>query len=189
MMRRFVLLAGALFLFGCGDGDVSSEEDAKRAYIGLDKSVDKAIQLGFDGFNAASSANIDPQSTKGDKTGTLTISGKVDQGASANKTMTLSMQMTDYSDDGLVTYNTSGTLPVIDLKLSNIPNGTVTGTLSGAFAMKGELEGSVTLTLSISGNLQPTAADPNKIERKPGTTHITGTASSDYGDYAVDVTR
>jgi hypothetical protein len=188
MKRMFVILAGALFLFGCSD-DVSSEEDAERAYVGLDQSVDKAMQLGFDGFNAASSANIDPQSTKGTKSGTLTVSGKVDQGASDNKVMTLSMAMADYSDDGLVTYNTAGTLPIIDLKLSKIPDGTIDGTLNGSFAMSGELEGNITLTLTIIGDLQPTAADATKIERKPGTTHITGVASSDYGDYNVNVTR
>src|SRR5262245_49793741 len=140
MKRLLFILAGALFLSGCGD-DVGSEEDAERAYLGMDKSIDKAIQLGFDGFNSASSANIDPQSTTGDKTGTLTVTGKVDQGASDNKTMTLSMQMKDYSDDDLITYNTPATLPVIDLKLSKIPDGMLTGSLNGTFTMTGELEG------------------------------------------------
>jgi hypothetical protein len=168
---------------------VGSEEDARRAYVGLDKSVDKAIQLGFQGFNLASSANIDPQSTKGDKGGTLTVSGKVDQGASANKTMTLNEDMKGYSDDGLITYDTAGSLPVIDLKLSGVPTGTVGGTLSGTFKMSGDLEGEVTLSLSIAGDLQPTTADMTKVERKPGTTKITGTATSDYGTYDVNVTQ
>lgn len=188
MKRMFLILAGALALAGCGDG-VGSDEDAERAYVGLDKSIDKAIQLGFDGFNAASSANIDPQTTGGDKTGTLTVDGKVDQGSSDNKTMSLNEKMTDYSDDGVITYNTLGALPVIDLKLSKVPTGTVDGTLSGEFTMTGELEGPVKLTLSIAGQLQPSAADPMKVERKPGTTRITGVATSDYGDYNVDVTR
>jgi len=178
----------AIGLAGCSD-DVGSEEDARRAYIGLDKSVDKAMQLGFQGFNAASSANIDPQTTNGDKSGTITIGGKVDQGASANKTMTLDETLKDYSDDGQITYDTTGTLPILDLKLAGVPDGTVTGTLTGTFSMSGDLEGAVTLSLSIAGELQPTAADATKVERKPGTTRITGTASSDYGDYAVDVTR
>ncbi len=173
---------------GCSD-DVGSEEDARRAYVGLDKSVDKAIQLGFQGFNLASNANIDPQTANGDKGGTLTVSGKVDQGASANKNMTLDEEMKGYSDDGLITYDTTGTLPIIDLKLANVPNGTVNGTLNGTFKMTGELEGNVTLTLSIAGELQPTAADPMKVERKPDTTKITGTAASDYGTYNVNVTQ
>lgn len=189
MNRTLVLLiAGGLVLGGCSD-DLSSEEDAERAYVGLDKSVDKAIQLGFDGFNSASSANISPQTTTGDLAGTLTINGKVDQGASDNKTMSLTEQMTGYSDTEAATYDTLGTLPVIDLKLSNVPNGTITGTLAGTFSMSGDLEGDITLSLTIAGDLQPAAADPMKVERKPGTTTITGTASSDYGDYAVNLTR
>jgi len=188
MKQLFLILAGALALAGCGD-DVGSEEDAERAYVGLDKSVDKAIQLGFDGFNAASSADIPPQTGKGDKTGTLVIDGKADQGSSANKTMTLTEKMTDYSDDGLITYNTPGALPIIDLKLANVPTGTVSGTLIGDFTMTGELEGAVKLSLTINGGLQPAAADPMKVERKPGTTKITGTATSDYGTYDVNVTR
>src|SRR5689334_6541549 len=115
MKRLFFIFVGALSLslFGCGD-DVGSEEDAERAYLGLDKTVDRSMQLGFDGFNSASNATIAPQAAKGTATGTMTISGKVDQGASANKTMTLSMQLIDYSDDAEITYNTAGTLPVID---------------------------------------------------------------------------
>jgi hypothetical protein len=182
-------LALGLGALGCSD-DVGSEEDARRAYIGLDGSVDKAMQLGFQGYNLASSANIDPQTTNGAKAGTLTVSGKVDQGASDNKTMTLSEAMKGYSDDGEITYNTdAAALPLIDLKLSKIPDGTINGTLVGSFSMSGPLEGSVKLTLTITGELQPTAADPMKIERKPGTTTIKGTAESDYGTYDVNVTR
>src|SRR5689334_1330262 len=50
-----IALAIAVFaagLIGCGDGAVGSPEDAKLAYMGLDASIDKAIQLGFDGFNS-----------------------------------------------------------------------------------------------------------------------------------------
>jgi hypothetical protein len=184
------IFALALGIAGCSD-DVGSEEDARRSYVGLDKSIDKAMQLGFQGFNAASSATIDPQMANGDRGGTITISGKVDQGASDNKTMTLNEALKDYTDDGEIVYNTSGTLPVIDLKLANVPSGTVDGTLAGSFVMSGTggLEGTVTLSLTISGELQPTAADPMKVERKPGTTKISGTATSDYGVYDVNLTR
>ena len=75
-------LVATLGLSACG-GSISSDEQARRAYLGLDKSVEKSLQLGFDGFNAASSANIPPQSTNGDETGTLTISGQVDQVAAS----------------------------------------------------------------------------------------------------------
>lgn len=184
-----ILFAG-LLAAGCSGSDVGSEADAESAYKGLDGSIDKAIQLGFDGFNAASSANIPAQTGKGTSTGTIVIAGKVDQGASDNKTMSLTEQLTKYSDDGKLTYDTSdAALPVIDMKLSKIPTGTMTGTLSGAFTLSGDLTGPVTLSLSFTGDLQASASDPAKVERKPGTTHITGTAASDYGTYTVDLTR
>ena len=48
MNRSLGLLAavlGALVATGCGGDGVGSEEDAHRAYVGLDTSIDKAIQL------------------------------------------------------------------------------------------------------------------------------------------------
>ena len=41
----------AVGLPGCND-EVSSDEQARRAYLGIDKSVEKSLQLGFDGFNS-----------------------------------------------------------------------------------------------------------------------------------------
>jgi hypothetical protein len=185
-----IIAISTLAIAGCGDDGVSSAEDAARAYNGLDSSIDQAIQLGFDGFAAASSANIPAQSGKGAKTGTMTISGKVDQGSSANKTMSLSEALATYSNDGKLTYDTTeGSLPVIDMKLSKIPDGTVAGSIAGAYKISGELEGTVTLKLAFTGDIQASASDATKIERKPGTTHITGTADSDYGIYDVDITR
>ena len=179
------LLAGAA---GCGDG-VSSEEKARQAYLGLDASIDRAIGLGFDGFNAASSANIPEQKGQGKITGSMLINGKVDQGASSNKTMSLTEALTDYCDDGKHTYDTdAAALPTLDMKLSKIPTGTLTGTLAGTFTVSGQIEGDVTLTLSFSGDLE-SASDGTGVERKPGTTHVTGTAESSYGTYDVDLTK
>ncbi|CAN90943.1 MULTISPECIES: hypothetical protein [Sorangium] len=183
------VIALSIVLVGCGSSDVSSDEDAQRAYEGLDDSIDKAITLGFQGFNAATSANIAPQTANGAKTGTITISGQVDQGASTNKTMNLIEELKDYSDDGEITYNTNETLPVLSMKLSKIPTGTLEGSLNGRFTMAGALEGDVTLSLTFTGELQPSPVDENEVERKPGTTHITGTAASGDGRYNVDLTR
>jgi hypothetical protein len=181
-----VLLA---FCIGCG-GSVTSEEQARRAYLGLDTHIDKSITLGFLGFNAASSANISPQMTKGTATGTLTISGQVDQGSSANKGMRLVEDLVGYSDDGVLTYATDAAKrPALTMSLKGIPNGTMDGTLSGTYNMTGELVGVVTLSIAFTGQLQPTVADMTKPERKPGTTHITGTAVSASGTYNVDITR
>lgn len=193
-----VLLPVALVLSGCGGGDddaagqpaVKSTADAKRAYLGLDASIDKAITLGFDGFNAATNANIAPQTAAGDHSGMMTVTGQVDQGASSNKTMHLSEALAGYSDDGHLGYETGAAAPpVIEIKLLKVPTGTLDGTLMGTFSVSGELTGSVTLDLAFSGELQPTAADATQVERKPGTTHITGTATSGDDSYAVDVTR
>src|SRR5690606_4685279 len=67
---------------GCSDDGVNSDEEARRAYLGLDGTIAKSLNLGMDGFNAADSANIPEQSDVGDESGTLVINGKVDQGSS-----------------------------------------------------------------------------------------------------------
>src|SRR5438105_14876252 len=85
-------------LTGCTSDKVDSDEQARRAYLGLDASVGKSIGLGFDGFNAATSANISPQNAVGVKAGALVITGQVDQGASANKGMRLHVGMVAYND-------------------------------------------------------------------------------------------
>jgi hypothetical protein len=183
-------LAALTALAGCGDDEkVSSEEEARRAYLGLDMMVGKAMDLGFAGFNAASSANIPPQTTAGTVKGTLNITGQVDQGSSDNKGMRLYVELIDYQDDSAIkaTYATDkAALPALNLQLKRIPDGTLTGTLVGKFNMTGDLKGAVTLNLAMSGQLQ---ADGTKVIRKPGTTAVTGTATSDYGTYAVNITR
>ncbi len=185
LLSTLALVLGAA-AFGCGDG-VGSEEDAERAYQGLDASIDKAIDLGFKGFEAASNANIPAQEGSGSVTGKITISGKVDQGASDNKTMDLTESLVEYSDVDKLTYNTTELLPTLSMKLSKIPDGTLDGTLDGTYTMSGDLKGPVTLKLSFSGALE--AGTATKVQRKAGTTHITGTAVSDFGTYNVDITR
>src|SRR4051812_25187494 len=107
-MRNLVYASLLVLTVGCGgDDDVDSDEQARRAYLGLDDSIAKSITLGFQGFNAASSASIDPQTTAGTKAGTITVTGKVDQGSSANKGMRLDVGMVGY-DDGDVVINDDG---------------------------------------------------------------------------------
>ena len=150
--------------------------------------MDKAITLGFAGFNSATSANISPQSADGGVSGTMTVTGQVDQGSSANKGMRLLDALSTYSDDGKVTYNTdSNALPALTINLKGIPTGTLDGSLNGSFAMSGELGGQLALALTFAGQIE--SGPNNTVVRKAGTTHITGTATSAAGTYTVDVTR
>ena len=196
-MRTLVcvwLLASA-----CTSDSIDSNEQARRAYLGLDPSVVKSLTLGFAGFNAANSANIPPQMAAGDSTGTLTITGQVDQGSSANKQMRLVVGMVGYSDGPivvndnhdtiLVTYDTDTVVtgqPALDLSLKDIPTGAITGTLVGVYHLSGDLTGDVTLDLTIAGTMQD--AGGGAVARSPGTTTVTGTAMQGDGSYQVMVT-
>jgi hypothetical protein len=119
-MNRRTLTTLFVLLAACGS-TVSSDEDARNAYLGLDPSIDKAISLGFDGFNSASSANIDPQTADGGVSGTLTVSGHVDQGNSGtSKIMNLTEALTNYSDNGSITYVTNAAaLPALSMSLGH----------------------------------------------------------------------
>lgn len=195
------LAASSLLAVGCSDEDLDSDEAARRAYLGLDGSIAKSIKLGFDGFNAASSANIAPQMTTGDTAGTLTITGQVDQGASANKGMRLYVGMVDYSDGEIVINDAGDTIlvgydtdpdptlqPYLQMQLKNIPTGTLEGTLMGTYLLSGDdLAGTVDLNLTFNGSLMD--AGGGDVARVPGSTTVTGTATNaDGGTYMVNVT-
>ncbi len=187
---RFPLAALLLFAVACSGGSSSppvNAATAQQAYVSIDGSIDRAITLGFAGFNAASSANIPAQTASGTKGGTMTISGQVDQGASTNRSMHLTETLVDYSDDGQITYATSSPA-TLDMNLKNVPNGTMTGSLSGTYTMTGALTGPVTLAVTLTANLQPGTA-PVKVQRVPGTTRVTGTATANGATYTIDVTR
>ncbi len=193
-----VLSLVAVGLLGCGNS-LNSDEKARLAYIGLDGAIQKSLTLGFAGFNAASSANIPAQTANGSAAGTLTITGQVDQGSSANKGMRLKVGMTGYTDGKVqipgqdqqvsITYDTptdTALQPALTLQLKDIPTGTLTGTVVGAFKMTGDLQGDVTLNLAITGQLEDDGT--GKVRRKAGNTTITGTAVSPDGTYNVNLT-
>jgi hypothetical protein len=212
MATRKVLSGIALSLFvsltagACGSSGVSSDEEARRAYLGHDGSIETSLNLGFAGFNAASSANIDPQMATGLDTGTLTVSGQVDQGASANKEMRLYIGMVDWSDGPFtvvvdpdtdhetevmvdLTYNTSLVQleqPYLHLSLRNVPDGDFTGELTGTYSLGGDIDGDVTLTLTFTGDIMD--AGGGVVARVPGSTVVTGTAMAGDGSYDVNVT-
>ena len=207
-------LGMSLLAVGCGGDDaVSSDEAARRAYLCLDGSVQKSIELGFAGFNAASSANIPPQTGMGKAGGTITVSGQVDQGSSANKGMRLDVGLVKY-DDGSVEYNsnhdkvhvvfdTSTTVadqPYLAMQLKSIPasgstsTGTLDGTLTsgstmmGVYTLSGDLKGTLTLDLTITGIIGA-GTGGSMVTRVPGMTMVTGTATnSDGGVYNISIT-
>ena len=186
----------------CSNDDaIDSDEEARRAYLGLDASIEKSLNLGFQGFNTADSANIDPQAGTGDASGALTISGQVDQGSSDNKEMRLYVGMVAYSDGVLtvetedeevevdLTYDTGATQieqPYLHLSLRDVPDGTFTGELTGVYHLTGDIEGDVELTLTMTGEIMD--AGGGVVARVPGATTITGTATSGDGLYDVNVT-
>ncbi len=204
MQKLIGLMLVTALVGACGDGDdIDSNEEARRAYFGLDGSIEKSLQLGFAGFNAASSANIDPQMVAGDDSGMLTITGQVDQGSSDNKGMRLRVGMVDYydgevsvaqvDDDDVIlinlTYDTDldpALQPLLDLKLANIPTGTFTGTLVGSYAMEGDLEGTADLNLTFAGKLMSNGT--GGTTRVPLMTTVTGTAKSGDGTFDVNIT-
>lgn len=209
-LRLGVVLSLA-FAGACGDDGIDSNESARRAYLGLDPSIPQSLQLGFDGFNSAQSANIAPQMTVGEDTGTLTVTGQVDQGSSDNKGMRLYVGMVDYSkgpftvvvnegqdneEDVTVdlTYNTSDVQadqPYLNLSLRGIPTGTLEGTLTGVYRVTGDIEpdagfeADVTLDLTFMGTLVDLGG--GMTGRAPGTV-VTGTATSGDGVYDVNLT-
>jgi hypothetical protein len=198
MTSKSIFLVLALGLGACGSDDIDSDEEARRAYFGLDRSIEKSLTLGFAGFNSAQSANISPQMATGTSGGMLVVTGQVDQGSSDNKGMRLRIGMVDYSDGALVidgktidvdiVYDTAAETamqPNLELQLKNIPNGTLTGTLTGRYLMEGDLEGETTLNLTFSGQLRNDGT--GKVTRVPGSTMVTGTATSGDGTYEVSL--
>jgi hypothetical protein len=185
----------------CGSDDIDSDTKARHAYLGFDVAIDRAINLGFDGFNAATSANIPSQDDVGDVEGSMTISGQVDQGASDNKEMRLLVDVVDY-DDGLfddptteddveeihLVYNIDADIgpPALTMSLRNIPNGTFTGTLVGTFVLTGDIESHADFNLALSGDIEDSGG---RVIRSPGTLTITGTVTSGDGTYDVDVMK
>ena len=180
-------------LLGCGGG-TSSNDQARRAYMGLDSGIRKAFLLGFEGYNAAHDTDIPHQSAKGEVSGSLTISGQVDATVSTTQFMNLLIEMTNYSDGDVrisdetitLTYATSADVtlqPVLNLTLQDVPYGTFTGTLAGPFQMAGDLMGDVTLDLTLSGMIEDDGT--GLLVPVAGTTAVDGTATAGESHYTI----
>jgi hypothetical protein len=201
--RRTTLTVAVLSLLAAQCGGVSNADGARRAYLGLDRAVDRALSLAFDGVNAASSANIPAQMASGDLAGTMLVEGQVSQGSSSNREMRLLVTLTGYrdnvSDTGATDAGATG--PALRLIYSKPASGMpiamdlslrppmFTGTFAGTLDMTGELAGTVTVNVTLSGQLESMSGSGSRLQRVAGTTRITGTVTSAYGMYPVDVTR
>jgi hypothetical protein len=89
-------------------------------------------------------------------------------------------------DDGAelaITYN--GGPADLAMSFKGLPDATLNGSFTGSFTMTGDLEGDVTLDLSFTGTTMD--AGDGTIVRAPGSIRVTGTATSPYGVFNVDV--
>src|SRR5687768_880273 len=93
---RTLITIAVLSLSACTG--VKNEAQARYAYLGLDGAIDRAMNLGLAGYNAADSANIDDQTADGGEAGTMVVSGQVDQGSSDNKGLRLFVALEGYRD-------------------------------------------------------------------------------------------
>jgi hypothetical protein len=173
---------------GCSSTDNTANSEAMEAYLGLDSSVEKALDLAFVGINNAVTENIGPGTLGGDAKGTLVVAGQIDQGTGLTKTVRVDASYNGYSDDGAAIYTTDpASPPLLTLEVS-YQDGSLTGRYLGQFTMSGALAGPLTLDIAINGYVQ-SAGKTGGIERAPYSTQIHGTAVSDYGSYLVDFTR
>jgi hypothetical protein len=105
------------------------------------------------------------------------------------------IKINDKGDTIKVTYDTSTTQtdqPYLQMMLKNIPTGTLDGsltsggTMTGVYHLSGDIKGDVSLDLTFTGTLM--AGPNNTVVRVPGSTHVTGAATSGDGMYTVDLT-
>lgn len=185
-----MFLVVVLSLASCGP-DVNSDDEARVAYLGIDRVASRVLALGFAGFNAADSANIPTQQVDADETGEVIVTGQVDQGNSDNKGMRLSAALVEYNDGPLddpetddeeafeLVYDTEEDAPFdVDFSLRDIPNGTLSGTINGRVIVSGDLEGGLDLAVDLSGEIEE---DDGDTVRTLGSTTVTGTATNDAG--------
>ena len=78
---------------------------------------------------------------------------------------------------------------LLRLSLKGLPDADFTGSFTGTTTMTGNLLGPVLLSLTLSGQTEESPDAAGDVRRKPGTLRITGTATSDFGTYNVDVSK
>jgi hypothetical protein len=195
-LRAFLTLT----LCACTSSNVDSNEQARRAYLGLDESISKSLDLAFAGYNAASSANIPTELGSGAASGTITVAGKVSHGNPQQASMSVTAALDQYSDGPFAvgsgsnsptisveyTSGSGSAAPALGIKLNASAGNALDGTLTGDYDMTGDLTGSVTLDLTLTGQF---SGSGTAVERVPGSTTVTGTAvNASGGVFDVNVT-
>jgi hypothetical protein len=177
---------------GCSDSPSTDGGPAQTAYLGVDAALVRAIDISLSSIEETmTTPNIPPQTLGGMAHGSLTIKGQVDQGQSVDKTIRADTAFSGFSDDGFVVYDTDpAQAPLLALDLRDLPYGTYSGTWDGVFTMSGGLQHTMTVKLTITGQVQPVGTvEITGFTRVPYSTSISGTAVSDYGTYDVGFTR
>jgi hypothetical protein len=113
--------------------------------------------------------------------------------------MRLDVALVEYSDGPIddpdtedeeeidILYDTGEAAPLdCDMQLRDFPDGTYSGTLVGDVVMTGDLEGELKLNVTFAGEIDDDG-EGNTV-RSPGTTNVTGTATSPNGDFTIDTT-
>jgi hypothetical protein len=176
---RLASLVLPLLVIGCGM-DVGSTADAQRAYQGLETSVERAISL-----SVSSLGNAAARTAKGRVSGALRLGEPVQHDSAGARFLAA---LSRYSDDGEIVYSTDPDAPpAVTLDVRNVSRGALDGTIEGSFLMSGAERGQVSLLLAFSTAVAP--GPGGALVRRPGTTRITGTATSPSGAYHVDVIR
>ena len=190
--RQVMLISASLMGAALGGCDDSTGNEAIDAYEGIDPALDRMLQLGFVGFNAASGDTLPEQLATGAASGSMVVNGKVSVGNAVDRDLRLTTLITNYSDgpagpDALaINYNATAVI-IAEMTMTGLPDATLTGTITGTIGMSGELTGTLTLDLTITGQ---TEEDANgDVQIKTGTLHLSGSASSQNGLHTVDVTR
>lgn len=104
-MRTTPFLA---ILMACGGGDIADDESAVLLYEDFEPTLARIVQAGLDAKGTATDgANIPVIELEGEVSGTLSLDGTVAQSVGENEQLTLDVTLEDYSDTGVLTYDSA----------------------------------------------------------------------------------
>lgn len=181
-VRLLALACFATSTVACSDDDLDEEETVAAIFDAFQPTIAKIVAKGYEAKDAATSgANITtPVTGTGDVQGTMTIGGKTAQSSGGNQNFTLWVQLDgpyiDVEDISFVTDNTTDESKLqfpVQITLQPSDN-RMTGTLSGALEVDGDIEGTAIFNFTIATDLADDDGNP-----APLCSHITGTITQD----------